>query len=156
MRVIPAVLILVAAGISTASAQGSPKSAPGQQPSAQAQESPAPAQGPPPFAMDHGQAADAEAAAKVEAAAAEARSTAIAAGAPLSPSESTNFRINGADVVRAASPPTSELQKAHAEALDAWQARCRPTVVEDREGLRRTRYAEPDCDLARLKTAGAK
>ena len=36
----------------------------------------------------------------------------------------------------------------------AWQARCRPTVVEDREGLRRTRYAEPDCDLSRFNTAG--
>ena len=27
-------------------------------------------------------------------------------------------------------------------------------VVEDREGLRRTRYAEPDCDLSRFNTAG--
>ena len=115
-----------------------------------------PAQGPPPFSMDHGQAADAEAAAKTEAAAAEARTAAIAAGAPLNPSQSTDFRVNGADVVRAAPPPTSERQKADAQARDAWQARCRPTVVADREGLRRTRYAEPDCDLPRLNTASAK
>ena len=158
MRIFPAVAFLIAAGISAVSAQSSPESAPGQVPAAPAQETPAPApaQGPPSFSMDHGQAADAEAAAKAEAAAAEARAAAIAAGTPLNPSESTNFRINGADVVRVAAPPTSELQKAHAQALDAWQARCRPTVVEDREGLRRTRYAAPDCDLSRFNTAGAK
>ena len=45
-------------------------------------------------------------------------------------------------------------QKAEAEARAAWQARCRPAVVTDREGLRRTQYAEPDCDLSRLNTAG--
>ena len=160
MRIIPAVLFLVAAGISTASAQASPESAQGQGASApvQGQESPAPApaQGPPPFSMDHGQAADAEAAAKAEAAAAEARTAAVAAGVPLSPSESTDFSINGADVVRLAPPPTSEQQKADAQARDAWQARCRPTVIADREGLRRTQYAERDCDLSRFNTAGAK
>lgn len=103
--------------------------------------------------MDHGRAADAEAAAKAEAAAAEARAAAIAAGAPLEPSESINFRINGSDVVRAV-PPTSEQQKADAQARDAWQTRCRPTVVTDREGLRRTKYAASDCDLSRFNTAG--
>jgi hypothetical protein len=28
-------------------------------------------------------------------------------------------------------------------------------VVTDSEGLRRTRYAEPDCDISRLNTAKA-
>ena len=36
----------------------------------------------------------------------------------------------------------------------AWSERCRPIVVEDREGLRRVKYAERDCDLSRLNTAG--
>jgi hypothetical protein len=36
----------------------------------------------------------------------------------------------------------------------AWAARCRPTVVEDRDGLRRVRYAERDCDISRFNTAG--
>ena len=154
MRIIPAVLFLVAAGISTASAQGAPESAQGQ--AAPTQELPAPAPAPPPFAMDHGQAADAEAAAKAEAEAERAKASAVAAGAPLSPSQSTDFRVNGAGVIRVGPPPTSEQQKADVQARDAWQARCRPTVVEDREGLRRTRYAEPDCDLSRFNTAGAK
>ena len=104
--------------------------------------------------MDHGRAADAAAAAKAAAAAARARAAAIAAGAPLSPSQSTDFRVNGGGVVRLAPSLTPEQQKADAEARAAWQARCRPTVVEDREGLRRTKYAEPDCDLSRFNTAG--
>ena len=36
----------------------------------------------------------------------------------------------------------------------AWNERCRPMVFEDREGLRRVRYAERDCDLSRFNTAG--
>ncbi len=40
------------------------------------------------------------------------------------------------------------------QARAAWQARCRPTFVEDREGIRRAQYAEPDCDLSRYNTAG--
>jgi hypothetical protein len=28
------------------------------------------------------------------------------------------------------------------------------TVVEDRDGLRRVKYAERDCDLSRFNTAG--
>jgi hypothetical protein len=57
-------------------------------------------------------------------------------------------------VIRLAPALTPEQQKAHEEASAAWEARCRPTVVEDREGLRRVKYAEPDCDLSRFNTAG--
>lgn len=88
--------------------------------------------------------------------AASNNATAIAAGAPAgpSPSEPTDFPINGGGVIRAAPPPTPEQEKADAEARAAWQARCRPNVVEDRDGLRRVQYAEPDCDLSRFNTAG--
>ena len=92
---------------------------------------------------------------RAAAAAARAKAAAIAAGRPLSPSQFTDFSVNGSGVVRAAPPRTPEQQKADAEARAAWQARCRPTVVEDREGLRRIQYAEPDCDLSRFNTAGA-
>ena len=104
--------------------------------------------------MDHGNAAAAAAASKAAAAAAKAKAEAIAAGRPLSPSQSTDFGINGGGIVRVAPPLTPEQQKADAQARDAWQARCRPNVVADREGLRRTQYAEPDCDLSRFNTAG--
>jgi hypothetical protein len=138
MRIIPAVLLFVAAGIPTASAQGTPTPAPE----------------PPSFAMDHGNAAAAAAASKAAAAAAGAKADAIRNGRPLTPSQSTDFGVNGGGVVRLAPPLTPEQQKAEAEARAAWQVRCRPAVVTDREGLRRTQYAEPDCDLSRLKTAG--
>lgn len=105
--------------------------------------------------MDHGQAADAEAAAKAEAEAEKAKAAAIAAGTPLAPSQSTDFSVNGGGVIAVAPSPTSEQRKAAAQAHDAWQARCRPTVVTDSEGLRRTRYAAPDCDISRLNTAKA-
>jgi len=104
--------------------------------------------------MDHGHAADAAAAAKAAAAAAKAKEAAISAGLPLSPSQSTNFSVNGDNIIPAAPRLTPEEERAEAEARAAWQARCRPTIVEDREGLRRTRYAEPDCDLSRFNTAG--
>jgi hypothetical protein len=135
MRTILGVLLIVAAWNSTASAQ---KDAPAQQDS---------------WAMDHGRAADAANAAKAAVAAANAKAAAIAAGVPLTPSQSTGFSVNGDGVIRAAPPQTPEEQKADAEARSAWQARCRPTVVEDREGLRRRRYAEPNCDLSRFNTA---
>ena len=104
--------------------------------------------------MDHGHAADAASAARAAAAAARAKDAAIAAGLPLSPSQSTNFSVNGSSVIRAAAPLTPEQERADAEARADWQARCRPTVIEDRDGLRRTKYAEPDCDLSRFNTAG--
>jgi len=78
----------------------------------------------------------------------------IAAGLPLSPSQSTDFKVNGSNVVRAAAPLTAEEQKAEAEARSAWQARCRPAVVEDRDGMRRTQYADANCDLSKFNTAG--
>jgi hypothetical protein len=130
MRTILGVFLIVAATISTASAQSS-------------------------FSMDHGHAADAARAARAASAAAADKAAAIATGKPLTPSQSTDFSVNGSGVIRAAPPRTPQEQKADAEAQAAWQARCRPTVVEDREGMRRTKYAESNCDLSRFNTAGA-
>jgi len=138
MRIIPAVLLFIAAGISTASAQGASKAAPKA----------------PSFDMDHGNAAAAADAAKARAVEARAKADAIRLGRPLSPSQSTDFSVNGGGVVRLAPALTPEQQKADEEARAAWQARCRPAVVTDREGLRRTQYAAPDCDLSRFNTAG--
>ena len=134
MRTILGVLLISAACISTASAQRASSSSS--------------------FSMDHGHAADAAAAARASAAAARAKAAAIAAGTPLTPSQQTDFSINGSGIVHAAAPLTMAEQKADAEARAAWQARCRPTSIEDREGLRRTQYAEPDCDLSQYNTAG--
>jgi hypothetical protein len=136
MRAVVGALLIVAAWNSTASAQ---------QDSSPQQDT---------WSMDHGRAADAANAAKAAAAAAAAKAAAIAAGTPLTPSQSTGFSINGSGVIRAAPPQTPEEQNADVEARSVWQARCRPTVVEDREGLRRRKYAEPNCDLSRFNTAG--
>jgi hypothetical protein len=133
MRIIAAVLVFVAASVSTASAQSGPRGS---------------------WDMDHGHAADAAQAARAAAAAARAKEAAIAAGLPLSPSQSTNFAVNGNNVIRAGRPRSVEEEKADAEGRALWQARCRPTVIEDHEGMRRTKYAEPDCDLSRFNTAG--
>jgi hypothetical protein len=135
MRIMAAVFLFVAAGISSASVQ-----------QASAQQTS--------WSMDHGNAADAAAAARAAAAAARAKEAAIAAGLPLSPSQSTNFSVNGNSVIRAAAPLSPEQEKADEAARAIWQARCRPTVIEDREGLRRTKYAAPDCDLSSFNTAG--
>ena len=129
MRIVAGVFLILAAAVSTASAQSS-------------------------FSMDHGHAADAAAAARAASAAAAAKASAIANGTPLTPSQSTDFSIGRGGVVRAALPRTAEEEKAEADGRTAWQARCRPTVVEDREGIRRTRYAESNCDLSRFNTAG--
>jgi len=102
------------------------------------------------FAMDHGHAADAARAAQ---AAADAKASAIASGAPLLPSQQTNFFVGSGGTVKIA-PRTAEELKADEAAQTAWNERCRPTVVEDREGLRRVKYAERDCDLSRFNTAG--
>jgi hypothetical protein len=102
------------------------------------------------FAMDHGHAADAAQAAR---AAADAKAAAIASGAPPSPSQQTSFYVGSRGTVKI-SPRTAEELKADEAAQTAWSERCRPTVVEDREGLRRVRYAERDCDLSRFNTAG--
>ena len=45
------------------------------------------------FAMDHGRAADAAQAARAAQAAADAKAAAIASGAPLLPSQQTNFYV---------------------------------------------------------------
>jgi hypothetical protein len=130
MRTILGVLLISAACLSTASAQqGS-------------------------WSMDHGHAADAANAARAAGEAARAKAEAIRLGIPLTPSQQTDFSVNGRAVVRAAVPLSPEEQKAVDEARVAWQARCRPTVVEDREGLRRTQYSESNCDLSQFNTAG--
>ncbi|MGA7995636.1 MAG: hypothetical protein WCA28_12085 [Bradyrhizobium sp.] len=100
--------------------------------------------------MDHGRSA--EAAARAAASENTAKGAAAAAAAPNS-SQPASFSINGENVIRPASL-TPEQQKAEEEGRAAWQARCRPTVVEDRDGMRRTKYAAPDCDLSRFNTAG--
>ncbi len=105
------------------------------------------------FAMDHGHAADAAQAARAARAAADAKASAIASGAPLSPSQQTNFYVGSRGTVKI-SPRTAEDLKADEAAQTAWTERCRPTVVEDRDGLRRVKYAERDCDLSRFNTAG--
>ena len=45
---------------------------------------------------------------------------------------------------KAAPKKTAEELKRDAEGRAAWTARCKPTVVEDAEKLRRTKYAEPE------------
>lgn len=102
------------------------------------------------FAMDHGRAADAARAAQ---AAADAKASAVAPGAPLLPSQQTNFYVGSGGTIKIA-PRTAEELKADEAAQAAWKERCRPTVVEDRDGLRRVKYAERDCDLSRFNTAG--
>ena len=92
----------------------------------------------------------------VPAAAAPVPAAAAPPAAPIYPPGTADFHVNGADVIRAAPPRTPEQQKADEEAQAAWQVRCRPTTVEDREGIRRTHYAAPDCDLSPFNTAGAK
>jgi hypothetical protein len=77
-----------------------------------------------------------------------------APAAPLYAPGTADFRVNGPSVILAAPPRTPEQQKADAEAQAAWQERCHPVVVEDREGIRRMKYGAPDCDLSPFNTAG--
>ena len=105
------------------------------------------------FAMDHGRAADAAQPEQAAQAAARARASAIANGAPLLPSEKTNFHVGRGSTIKMV-PKTAEELKADEAGQAAWRDRCKPTVVEDREGLRRVKYAERDCDLSRFNTAG--
>ena len=106
------------------------------------------------FSMDHGNAADAAQAARDARAAAAAKASAIASGGPLLPSQSTNFSVGSSGNFKVYRR-TPEQQKAFEEGQVAWTARCKPTVVEDAEKLRRVKYAEPDCDLSAFNTAGA-
>jgi hypothetical protein len=95
------------------------------------------------------------AAAPAPAAAAPSAPAAPAApAAPLYAPGTADFHVNGPSVIAAAPPRTPEQQKAYAEAQAAWQERCHPVVVEDREGIRRAKYAAPDCDLSPFNTAG--
>jgi hypothetical protein len=128
MRIIVVAISILVASISSASAQ---------------------------FAMDHGNAAAAVQAARDAREAAAAKARAIANGAPLLPSQSTNFSVGGSGNFKAAPRRTPEEQKAYEEGQAVWAARCKPTVVEDPEKLRRVKYAEPDCDLSAFNTAGA-
>ena len=105
------------------------------------------------FAMDHGQAAASAQAARAAQAAANAKAAAIASGAPLLPSQQTNFYVGTRGTVKVARRTAEEL-KADEAGQAAWTERCQPTVVEDRDGLRRVKYAERDCDLSRFNTAG--
>lgn len=105
------------------------------------------------FAMDHGRAADAVQAARAAKAAADAKALAIATGAPLLPSQQTNFHVGGSGTIKVIQKTAEEL-KADEAGQAAWKERCKPTVVEDRDGLRRVKYAERDCDLSQFNTAG--
>jgi hypothetical protein len=105
------------------------------------------------FAMDHGHAADAVQATQAKQSAAAARARAIANGDPLLPSQSTDFAVGGRTTIKVI-PRTEEELKADRLAEAEWSARCKPTVEEDRDGIRRTKYAEKDCDLSRFNTAG--
>jgi len=105
------------------------------------------------FAMDHGNAAAAAQAARQERAYQDAKASAIANGGPLLPSQQTNFAVGGRGTIKIERRTAEEL-KADEAAQIAWNARCRPTVVVDSEGLRRVKYAERDCDLSRFNTAG--
>ena len=127
MRVFVAAIALLIASVSTASAQ---------------------------FAMDHGNAAAAIRGAQEYQQAQSAKAYAIAHGLPLSPSQQTNFSVTGGDVFKAAPLRTPEEQKIFEEGQRKWTARCKPTVFEDSEKLRRVKYAEPDCDLSAFNTAG--
>jgi hypothetical protein len=105
------------------------------------------------FALDHGHAADAVQAAYARQAAADAKASAIANGRPLLPSQQTDFAVGSRATIKVVPRTEAEL-KADRLAEEAWVARCKPTVEKDDEGLRRTRYAEKDCDLSRFNTAG--
>lgn len=103
-------------------------------------------------ATDQGHAADAAQAAAAPKPAMGAKPEA-APGAPLLPSQQTNFYVAGPGIVKIVSRMAADL-KADEAGQAEWSARCRPIVVEDRDGLRRVRYAERDCDLSNYNNAG--
>ena len=127
MRVLVAAIALLVASVSTASAQ---------------------------FAMDHGNAAAAIRSNQEYLQAQRDKAYAINNGLPLSPSQQTNFSFGNGSVFKAAPLRTPEEQKIFEEGQRKWTARCKPTVFEDSEKLRRVKYAEPDCDLSAFNTAG--
>jgi hypothetical protein len=87
---------------------------------------------------------------------ATAASAPAAPVAPIYPPGTTDFYVNGAGVMAGAPPRSTEQQKADEASQASWQARCRPAVVEDRDGVRRARYAAVDCDLSPFNTVGGK
>ncbi len=103
------------------------------------------------FAMDHGHAADAVRATYAKQAAEAAKRRAIANGDPLLPSQQTDFAVGGRTTIKVYARTEEEL-KADKQGEADWAARCKPTVEEDSEGLRPTKYAEKDCDLSRFNT----
>ena len=70
------------------------------------------------------------------------------------PSQQTNFYVGSGGTVKIVSRTAVVLRADEAADRAAWNERCQPTVVEDRDGLRRVKYAERDCDLSRFNTAG--
>ncbi|KRR23025.1 hypothetical protein CQ14_01795 [Bradyrhizobium lablabi] len=97
------------------------------------------------------QTADAARAVEAAWAAAAARAAANAYATPYRLKSS--FYVGGSGTMKV-TPRTAEDLKADEAGQAAWNERCRPTVIEDREGLRRVTYAERDCDLSRFNTAG--
>jgi hypothetical protein len=149
MRIMLIASAILAASVSTALAQ-STTAAPAQQP--------APAAAAQQWSLDHGRAEDAANAAKSAAIGAAIKEIVAAAkaqaAAPADSDSSSDFVAGGSGVIAPELPRTTEQQRADTLAEAAWQTRCRPAVVEDREGIRRVKYAESDCDLTRYNTAG--
>ena len=73
---------------------------------------------------------------------------------PSAPPSRPIAYVNGAIVIPRTPPLTPEQQRVVDQARAVWQARCRPTMVEDSEGVRRAIYAESDCDASEFNTAG--
>lgn len=150
MRIMLVASAILAASVSTALAQSTT--------AAPAQQQPAPSTASQQWSLDHGRAEDAANAAKSAAIGAAIKEIVAAAkaqaAAPADSDSSSDFVAGGSGTIAPELPRTTEQQKADALAQAAWQARCRPSVVEDREGIRRVKYAESDCDLTRYNTAG--
>jgi hypothetical protein len=141
MRVGVGILLLVFSIAPAAAQYAAPAPAPVASPPAAATPAPAsPAAATPPAAASGSTIASAPA----------------APAAPIYPPGSADFHVNGADTMAAAPLRSPEQQKADEQSQAAWQARCRPTVVEDRDGVRRARYAAVDCDLSPFNTVGGK
>ncbi len=81
---------------------------------------------------------------------------AIATGAPLLPSQQTDFNIGSRATIKVYAQTESRSFKADRQAETEWAARCKPTVEEDGEGLPAAPNMKPekDCDLSRFNTAG--
>jgi hypothetical protein len=79
----------------------------------------------------------------------------MGAPSPLKPSENTDFIFpQRSGSVKIAPTMTREEREIFAAKQAEWGVRCQPKIVEDAEGIRRTQYAEKDCDLSQFNTAG--